>query len=291
VAELPFTDTHVHFHDFSEPALRWDWLLPGAGPDADIGDYSAIQARRYVPDDFLAETRFHNVDGVVHVQAAIGTEDPVEETRWLQALADRVGVPQGIVAPADLADPAVESLLERHADSGNLRGIRDLRYDNYLTDEAWLRGVAHVERHGLVLCDDPLLEHMPLLAGVARRFSDLSICVDHAGFPRRRDDEYFRKWRAGMEHLAQCENTVVKVSGLAMVDHRWTVDSLRPWVTTCLELWGPRRVVFGSNWPVDRLFSSYGDVIDAYAELVSQYTLEEQRDLLSGNAKRLFGLE
>jgi predicted TIM-barrel fold metal-dependent hydrolase len=288
VARLPFTDTHVHFHDFSEPALRWDWLLPGAAPDPDLGDYSAIQTRRFIPDDFLGETRFHQVERVVHVQAAIGTLDPVEETRWLQSHADRVDVPHGIVASADLAHPDVERLLERHAEFANLRGIRDLRYDDYAADEAWLRGVALLESRGLVLCDDPLLEHMPLLAAVADRFSELSICVDHAGFPRRRDDEYFHEWRSRMQHLADRENTVVKVSGLAMVDHAWTVDSLRPWVAACLELWGPRRVIFGTNWPVDRLFSSYGDVVDAYATLIAEFSDAEQQALFAGNAERVF---
>lgn len=291
MAQSPFTDTHVHFHDFSEPTLRWDWLLPDSGPDPELGDYSAIKAQRYISDDFVSESRFHNVDRVVHVQAAIGTSDPVEETRWLQAHADRVGIPHGIVGYADLAHPEVEQTLERHAAFPNLRGIRDLRYDGYLSDERWLHGLRLVERLGLVYCDDPLLEHMPLLAGVAAQFPGLTICVDHAGFPRRRDQTYFREWRSGLEQLARRENTVVKISGLGMVDHAWTVESLRPWVTACLELWGPRRALFGTNWPVDRLFSSYGDIVDAYAELVSGFDQSERDDLLAGNANRVFRLD
>lgn len=290
MAQLPFTETHVHFHDFSEPTLRWDWLLPESDPDSDIGDFSAIKAQRFNPDDFLGETRFHNVERVVHVQAAIGSPDPVDETRWLQAHADRVGIPHGIVAFADLGDPGVEQVLERHAVFANLCGIRDLRYDDYLTNEDWLRGLALVERFQLVFCDDPLVEHMPQLASVAARFPALTVCVDHAGFPRRRDSAYFQEWRSGMEQLARCENTVVKISGLGMVDHAWTIESLRPWVTACLELWGPRRTFFGTNWPVDRLFSSYGDIVDAYAQLISDYSEDEQRSLFAGNANRVFRL-
>ena len=82
---LPFTETHVHFHDFTHPTLRWDWLVAEAEPDPDLGDYGAIKAQRYLPDDFLAETRFVDVERVVHVQAAVGSPDPVEETAWLQA--------------------------------------------------------------------------------------------------------------------------------------------------------------------------------------------------------------
>ncbi len=289
---LPFTDTHVHFHDFSQPQLRWDWLIAGSPPAAEtIGEYGAIQSRRYIAEDFLAETRFLNVDAVIHVQAALGTPDPVEETRWLQAQADATGAPHAIVAHASFDDPEVELAVARHAQSANLRGFRDLRYDGYLTDPAWERGVEVLERLDLVLCDDPLVEHMPALAALAARHPDLVICIDHAGFPRRRGDpEYFRQWREGMTALARCENTVVKISGLGMCDHRWTLESLRPWVTTSLELWGTERSFFGSNWPVDRLYSSYGDVLDAYTELIEDFSEAERRALFNGNARRVFKL-
>jgi predicted TIM-barrel fold metal-dependent hydrolase len=286
---LPFTDTHVHFHDLAHATLRWDWLAPGAPPAETIGDYSAIQAQRYVAEDFLAETRFHNVERVIHVQAALGS-DPLEETRWLQAQADRLGIPHAIVAHASLDDPALERSLAAQTEFANVRAVRDLRYDDYLADPAWLRGMEVVARHGLVLCDDPLVEHMGLLARAAERHPALTICIDHAGFPRQRGDAYFSDWRTGMAAIARHTNTVVKISGLGMCDHHWTIDSIRPWVMTCLDLWGPGRAFFGTNWPVDRLFSSYGDVLDAYAKLIADFTEDEQRALFSGNARRVFSL-
>ena len=288
---IPFVDTHVHFHDFSHATLRWDWLRPGSPPaEETIGEYGAIQARRYTAEDFLAETRFQNVESVIHVQAALGSPDPVEETEWLQAQAETVGAPDGIVAHATLDAPDLESTLARHARFANLRGIRDLRYDRYLESTDWLRGLEVLERSGLVLCDDPLVEHMPSLARAARAHPGLTVCVDHAGFPRRRDAGYYREWRAGMEAISRAPNTVVKISGLGMCDHRWTLESIRPWVRTCLELWGPERSFFGTNWPVDRLFSSYGDVLDAYLELICDCSPDERSALFSGNARRTFGL-
>jgi predicted TIM-barrel fold metal-dependent hydrolase len=93
-----------------------------------------------------------------------------------------------------------------------------------------------------------------------------------------------------MREIASVENTVVKISGLGMGDHRWTVDSLRPWVLECIDAWGPSRAFFGTNWPVDRLYSSYGDVVDAYRELVDDFTHDERAALFSGNAERVFRL-
>lgn len=290
MADPDFTDAHVHFWDLRHPGLRYDWLVPETGDDPDLGNFDAIKSLRYWAEDFISETRFAGVDRVVHVQAAIGTPDPVAETRWLQEFADRLGVPHGVVAYADLAADDVGDVLERHAESPALRGVRDLRYDGYLTDERWQRGYALLERNDLVCCDDPLLDAMGAAAELARRIPGVIYCVDHAGFPRRRDKEYFADWRRGMRGIAAVENTVVKISGLGMGDHGWTVGSLRPWVLECIDAWGPSRAFFGTNWPVDRLYSSYCDVVDAYREIVSDFASEERAALLSGNANRLFRL-
>lgn len=282
-----FFDAHVHFFDLTHPRLRYDWLQTDAD-DPDLGDYGAIKARRYWPDDFQSETRFAHVAGVVHVQAAIGTADPVEETRWLEEHRRRVGIPDAIVGHVDLDGDDAEERLERHAAFAHVCGVRDLRYDDYLERPRWRRRYAMLERYGFVCCDDPLLEHVPAAAALAREVPGVRLCIDHAGFPRRRDAEYFDVWRGSMAQLAECENVVMKISGLGQCDHRWTVDSIRPWVLTCIELFGVERCCFGTNWPVDRLFSSYTDVVDAYRECIAGFSAGEQDALLFGNAQRLF---
>ena len=296
MARLPFVDTHVHFYDLRAPQLRYDWLAPGGDPGETelVGDYGAIRAEHYRAEDFLAETRFRNVEKVVHVQAAIGIEDPVQETRWLQAFADRVGAPHGIVAYVDLAAEDAAEQLDRHRAFPSFRGVRDPRCDDYLTDDAWRRGCALLD--GLVLCDDPFVEQMGAARGLAEALPGVTFCVDHAaypgfgGIPRSADRADFDAWRAGLRELAGADNVVVKISGLGMSDHAWTVDSIRPWALACIEAFGTERAFFGTNWPLDRLYSSYGDVLDAYAEIVADFTDAEQRALFSGNAERVFKL-
>jgi predicted TIM-barrel fold metal-dependent hydrolase len=289
VAQLPFTDSHVHFYDLEDPRLHYEWLEPD-GVDPDLAEHRAIKALRYWADDFLAETRFHNVERVIHVQAAIGIEDPVAETEWLQAFADRLGCPHGIVGYADLTAPHVGELLERHAQFPNFRGIRDLREDEYFTNPDWQRGYAELERLGLVCSQNAEVEMMPGALEVARRFPGSTLCLEHTGYPRARDEGAFDRWRAAIELIASAPNTVIKISGLGMFDPAWTVESIRPYVLTCIEAFGVERSFFGTNWPVDRLFSSYGDVIDAYAEIISGFSDAEQRALFSENANRIFRL-
>jgi predicted TIM-barrel fold metal-dependent hydrolase len=283
-----FTETHVHFHDLREPQLHYSWLLPGTEPDELLGDYGAIRSERYWADDFVAETRFQNVERVVHVQAAIGIDDPVEETAWLQGFHDRIGVPHGVIAYADLAAEDRDQVLERHREYSVLRGIRDFRYDDYLSDERWRAGFGRLGELGLVCCDDPAVEQYGLVGEVAKEHPQTTFCVDHCGLPTQRDDEYLKQWKAGLADLAAPENVVMKISGLGMVDHEWTVESIRPWVMASIEAFGVERCFFGTNWPVDRLYSSYGDVLDAYAEIIGELSDIEQRALFSENANRIF---
>ncbi len=290
MASSEFTDSHVHFWDLRHESLTYEWLEPDGPPEEDLGDYSAIKAPRYWMDDFVAESRLSGTTKAVHVQAAVDTPDPVEETAWLQSFADRFDMPLGIVAAANLEDPRLAETLDRHGAHANFRGIRDLRYDDYLSREGWRAGYAQLEERGLVCCADPLVEVMDDAAELAQRFPGITLCIDHAGYPRRRDSDYFQQWRRGMRAIAKAPNTVVKISGLGMCDHAWTLASIRPWVLECIDAWGTERAFFGTNWPVDRLFSSYRDVVEAYRELISDLTTGEQEALLSANADRVFRL-
>jgi predicted TIM-barrel fold metal-dependent hydrolase len=289
MAKMPFVDTHTHFSDLRQDRLTYVWLEPEFRHPL-LGDIGAIQTQRYWADDFLRETRFQNVSKSVHVQAALGIEDPVEETRWLQAFADRLGHPHGIVGEVHLAQSDAAEVIDRHLQYANFRGVRDFGEGDYPGDDAWRAGFANLERHGLVACLDSAPEMYASIKSLAAAFPNTVISLDHAGFPRARHDEYFAMWKRGLGDLAEAPNVVIKISGLGMFDNDWTVDSFRPWVMTCIESFGVERSFFGTNWPVDRLYSSYGDVVDAYADIISGFSQDEQLALFSGNAERIFGI-
>ncbi len=286
----PFVETHVHFHDVPHPELTWSWLEPGWVHPI-LGDIRAIQSGRYIAEDFIKETRFQNVGKVIHVQAALGSANPVAETEWLEETAERTSVPHGIVADCRLDSEDAEQTLVRQLEaSQRVRGIRDFGQGDYLTDPNWERGFALLGKHDLVCCLDSMPEVYEKAAALAGRVPVTTMCVDHAGFPRGNDPEYFEFWRRELQHFAPVENAVIKISGLGMVDHDWTADSIRPWVETCIETFGVERSVFGTNWPVDRMYSSYGDILDAYWEIISGYSEAERTSLWSGNAERIFRL-
>ena len=287
MAELPFIDTHVHFYDLQHPRLEYGWLQPGVKHHI-LPAIEPIQAQRYWADDWIAESRFANVVKSIHVECAVGTPDPVEESRWMQAFADRLGHPHGFIAEVHLARPDVQGVLEQHLQFANMRGVRDFGEGEYLVDPAWRRGFARLAQHDLVYCVDPKPETYAQIRDLAAAYPDTLISLDHAGLPTSRDDDYMAFWRREIANLAEASNVIVKISALGMGDPHWTVDTWRPLVMHCIESFGVGRTVFGSNWPVDRLFSSYPDVIDAYAELIGGFSLAEQTAMFSTNAERYF---
>ena len=287
MAELAFVDTHFHLHDLKHRSLRYGWLEPDA-VHGFLPDTDPLKSQHYFIKDYIAEIRFANVPKAVHVQAAVNTPDPVAETAWIQAFADQTGYPQGIIAECHLARPDAGAVLDRHLAYPNLRGIRNFGEGRYLMDAAWRRGFAELAPRHLASCIDTRVDLAGDILDLARAFPDTQICIDHCAIPMGRDAESFRKWRAAMDVMATAPNVTMKISGLGMQDPLWTTASLRPYVLGSIAAFGTGRVVFGTNWPVDRMFSSYPDVINAYADIIAGFAQHEQVAMFSGNAERLF---
>jgi predicted TIM-barrel fold metal-dependent hydrolase len=287
MAAIPFIDTHFHLHTMIHPTLRYGWLERDAVHPL-IGPIYSIKPPQYDIDDYIAEIRFSNVPKAIHVEAAVGTPDPVDETEWLQKMADTHGYPHGIVAEVHLERPDAEKVIERHLQYKNVRGVRDFGPGDYLVNPDWQRGFRLLGKYNLVSCVDTRPERSAKLLALARNAPEVTICVDHCAFPQERDDDYFRMWRKAIAEMAEAPNIHMKISGLGMRDPRWTVESIRPWVLSCIETFGAERIVFGTNWPVDRMFSSYPDVINAYAEIIAGFSKDEQTAMFSRNAEKLF---
>jgi len=124
--------------------------------------------------------------------------------------------------------------------------------------------------------------------GLIREHPDTLFIINHAGMYADRTLEGWRQWRDGLRLLAAPENTVMKISGIGMLDHNWTVESFRPYVLECLDAFGLQRCVFASNFPVDKLFGTYTDTWLAFAQIIDGFSPQEQRALLCSNAERVY---
>jgi predicted TIM-barrel fold metal-dependent hydrolase len=283
---MEIIDTHIHLWDLGR--LTYSWLQAVDPAEAAVlGNYDAVR-KNYLVEDYLQEIRNSGVTKAVHVQAAVGHPDPVEETAWLQAIADARGLPQAIIGFCNLCEGSVDAVLDGHQQYANFRGIRMLGTRGKLLDGRFLEGFSRVAKRGLVYDLEASLGDYRAAAKLARRFPNTSIVLEHTGMPMERTAEYFQAWRTELSAFAAVDNVVCKISGLGMTDHKWTVASIRPWVEVCIELFGVKRCMFGTNWPVDSLYGTFEAVVSAFREIVHRLSEDERRQILCGTAEATY---
>jgi predicted TIM-barrel fold metal-dependent hydrolase len=295
---VPVIDTHHHLWDARCENPPWLHAPPPA--EAFQGDMTPIW-KSYLITDYLRDIAGTGVTGSVYVECGWGAGEAAAEARWAQSVADRHGYPHAIVAYADLADPGLPEHLEALAGIPNVRGIRqtlnwdpDPRYSvaagaDLAHDPQWLRGLRLLGAHGLHF---ELSVYPAQMADAARalRGQDTAIVLSHTGMPLRKDDDTLRLWRDGLRALAASEQVIVKLSGLGMYDHAWTADSIRPFILEAIDIYGPGRCVFGSNFPVDRLYSGYGRLLEATRLIIAGLSRAEQQQVLHDTAARAYRL-
>ncbi|SAK51384.1 amidohydrolase [Caballeronia catudaia] len=295
---MQVVDPHIHLWELS--THHYPWL---ANPQTSfVGDARDLK-HDYLLADLLRDAE--DAEGIevlklVHVDANHDPADPVEETRWLQSIADEEGMPNGIVAGADLSADNAQAVLEAHAAFANTRGIRQILnvhenrlYDyvgrHYMREPQWRSNFALLKRFDMSFDLQLYPSQMEEAAQLAREHADTQFIINHAGmFVDRNSTQGYRAWREGMRLLAACPNVAVKLSGFAMFDHDWTVESLRPYVHETIDTFGTDRAMFASNFPVDRLFATYTAIWNAYAQIVSDASDSEKSKLFVRNAERIY---
>ena len=287
-AVIPFVDAHHHLWDFDR--FKPAWLEPGSEDDTPlIDDYDPLR-RPYLVADLLEDFAGSNVIRSVHIQTGYSEIDPVSETAWLQGLAEEHGYPHGIVAAADLSAPDVRDELERHAAYPNMRGVRTFAEGEALLDADFNRGLRALSDLDLVYDLSTTWQGMSAARRMAEQNPDLQVILGHAGLPLERSPDYFENWKKALNGLAAAPNVAVKISGLGLGDNHWTEASIRPWVLEVIEAFGVERSMFGTNWPVDKLFSPYAAVAAAYRSIISDFPLSDQEALLWRNADHYYRL-
>jgi len=294
--DLDIVDAHHHLWDLSG---SYPWLQGPANPDRFTGDDSAIRVNYGVPE-YLADVEGLRLIGSVHVDAGAG--NPLAEARWVQQVHDEMRLPTVAVAAADLAASDAAATLEELSSLPSTRGIRhilnwhpDPNYsyvdrNDLLVDETWLANFARLEGLGMSFDLQVYPHQLEQASRVAAAHPGITVVLNHTGMPTSHDADHLALWRRGIAALADQPNAYVKISGLGMTEHHWTLDSLRPFVRGAIEAFGPHRSMFASNFPVDHLYSSYGELYAAFDELTADLSLAERRDLFSGTAIRVYRL-
>ena len=285
-------DAHHHLWSIAG-TVSYPWLQAG-DPDVDRGplqhDYLATDLRRDAESLPLVAS--------VHVEAAAAPADAIAETRWLQRQADANGFPQAIVAHVTLERHDAEDQLDAQAQSPNLRGVRqmldrDLRTGvsqetDLMTDPAWRRGLRLLAPRGLVFDLQVLPSQLDVAARLADDFGDITFALNHGGYHVPGSPQMDALWRRGIDRIGRCPNVVVKASGYDTVDPAWPQAGVDSYVAILLEHFGPDRVLFGSNFPIDGLTISWPDLVRADLHALHALGPAERDAFFFGNAARVY---
>jgi L-fuconolactonase len=275
-------DAHHHFWDPSRAAYPW------------LTDELAPIRRAFGSDDLAPLVASEGVHGTIVVQ----TRSSLDETRELLATAAVVPFIRGVVGWVDLTDPAVADTIAELRDAAGgdrLVGIRHQVHDE--PDPDWLlraevgRGIRAIGQAGLVYDLLVRTRELPAAREVVASMPDMRFVVDHLAKPPIRDGA-FEPWAGRVATFADLPNASWKLSGLVTEAswQDWRPADLEPYVDHALEVLGPERLVFGSDWPVCLLAASYATVLATARELTAGLTEGERSAVFGDNARAVYQL-
>ena len=271
----------AHHHVWRQADLPW---LLGPMQPRIFGPYEAIR-RDYLIDEYLDDLAGTGVTRSVYVQANWPPDRFEDEVAWVQQIAEESGWPHGIVGYADLLATDVRPQLDRLAKYPLLRGVRmQLHWHenamyrfaprpDLALDPALQGNVARLADYDLVFDLQVFAGQMAGAADLAAACPDVTFVLQHAGMLEDMSQEGRAEWRAGMERLAARSNVVSKLSALGTFIHRNDAAHIEGILRDAVAIFGADRCLFGSNFPIEKLWTDYRALIDAF--LVAASGLED----------------
>ena len=277
-------DAHVHIWDPN----RTEWYPYLSHPQAPATADASRMYRSFDVDAYRAESAGWKVEKFVNVAAATGRHS-IEETVELDGNAQARGGPDAIIGGIPPTETVAEAvgLLDRQMIVSRFRGVRPMgRLEGPLPDVGVLR---ELQERNLVF---ELMTHPDQLRLAARQlagFDELTVVVEHTGWPRSSADEERALWRDGIDALAGLgDNVVCKLSGLAMPLEAMSVDAFTPWLEYAIEAFGVDRCMFASNFPVDSMYGTFDELYSVFSAVTAGLDDASRAKLFAGNAESVY---
>lgn len=271
-------DAHHHFWRYTSAEYGW------------IDDAMAGIRRDFLPADLAPEIAAAGIDAVVSVQA----RQTLEETHWLLQMAGENPWIAGVVGWVPLIDPKIYGTLESLAAHPALRGVRHVLQaepDAYMDRADFNAGLAHLT--SLDLAYDILIVHhqFPAAIRLVDRHPRQVFVLDHLAKPPIRFGET-EPWAHNLADLGRRPNVFCKLSGVVTeADYKsWSYEAILPYLEAALAAFGPSRLMFGSDWPVCRVATTYGDWVRTIERFAAPLSAAECQSLFHSAAARAYRL-
>lgn len=299
-------DAHHHFWDLS--ANRHPWLQSAEPGPFRYGDTTPLR-RDFMPEDLreLASAAGLDLVGSVSMEGETDPATPVREAQWMAGVADRHGLPNAHAAQAWLDRDDIESVLDQTLSIPMVRSVRhkprahpapgreDEALPGSMTCPRWRAGYDLLAATRLHFELQTPWWHLRDALPLAERHPETRIIVNHCGLPADRSERGLAGWHAAMAALVPAPNILIKISGLGVLgeDGRasWPEAENVDLVRRTIDLFGPDRVMFASNFPVDGLAADYATVWRTFDAATRDFEDRERMAMFGGTACRCYGLE
>jgi predicted TIM-barrel fold metal-dependent hydrolase len=294
---IPLVDAHHHI--WRQADLPW---LSGPMVPRIFGPYDPIR-RDYPIEEFLADIADTGVEKSVYVQANWAPARAEEEVAWVQRTADESGWPHAIVGYADLLAEDARPALDRLSRYRLMRGIRmqlhwhenpQYRFavrPDIVADPIFRRNFSALGEYGFSFDLQVFAGQMQGAAELASEFPKTTLILQHAGMLEDVSSAGREKWRDGMRVLAAQPNIAAKFSGLGTFVHRNDPEHVAMIVNETVEFFGSRRCLYGSNFPIEKLWTRYDRLLDAFRAALEPHLEADQRAMLHDNAARVYRID
>ena len=292
------TVVDAHHHIWRQMDLPW---LMGPMQPRIFGPYEAIR-RDYRIEEYLDDIADAGIEKSVYVQANWATDQFEDEVAWVQSVADSHGWPHAIVGYVDLLQDDAEPDLERLQQYPLMRGIRQQLHwhDNemyrfasspdLLSSAKLQANIAKLAAFDWCFELQVFSGQMEAAADLATACPDVTFVLQHAGMLEDGTEAGRARWKEGMKRLADRPNVVCKLSGLGTFIHRNDPDHVEDITLQAVAWFGAERCLFGSNFPIEKLWTGYGPLIDAYRQATVGMSDADRQAIFSHTAKRVYRL-
>lgn len=285
-------DAHHHLWAL-DGQVAYPWLEDSPVENFFLGDYAAIRQPFQVADLKRLIPAGYRLVGSVHCEAEASRPQAEKETRWITEQAAIHGLPSAHVGWAAFGTEACAAQLDAQCDSPLFRGVRAKPVtaatpqtrqsvagtSGSLQDPRWCEGLALLTERDLSWDLRVPAWHLEEAATTLQDYPGLRVILNHSGLPWDRTPEGLAQWRAGMRALAENPNVAVKLSELGTPWHAWDASANHGLLCEVLDIFGPRRCLFASNFPVSGLKVSYGDWLSLVTGAIAQTASHDQRQI------------
>jgi predicted TIM-barrel fold metal-dependent hydrolase len=293
-------DSHMHLWDLG--VGTYPWLTDVEDRETVFGNLKKL-AVDYLLPEYRQDTSSFELAGLVHVEAAWDPTNPLGETQWLAKTLADFEAPYSIVAGANLLKSDFPELLAAHRQaSDRVVGVRHiLNYHSdpeytftdspaIMHDVTWRKNFAHLGDQGMLFDLQIFPDQSASAAGLAEEFPQTKMVINHFLMPLTWDRQGLSNWKAELAKVAAHKNIAIKLSGLYMYRRDWPKEAMGHLIDTALELFGPTRVMWGSNFPVDRQFVSLAKLVTDFENSLARLSPEIRAAVMWKNANNWYQL-